>query len=67
MFLEQEEEERKRLEDVRIERQKRIAERSAMSGSSPVASKKLPVGSKSAPPKLDRIRSSSAAAHAPKS
>ncbi|KAL1560197.1 COP1-interacting protein 7-like [Salvia divinorum] len=64
--LQREEEERKRLEDALIQRQKRIAERSAVSGSSPAASKKLPVGSKSAPPKLDRIRSSSAA-RAPKS
>ncbi|XP_041994488.1 COP1-interacting protein 7-like [Salvia splendens] len=64
--LQREEEERKRLEDALIQRQKRIAERSAISGSSPAASKKLPVGSKSAPPKLDRIRSSSAA-RAPKS
>ncbi|KAG6383713.1 hypothetical protein SASPL_156514 [Salvia splendens] len=56
--LQREEEERKRLEDALIQRQKRIAERSAISGLSPAASKKLPVGSKSAPPKLDRIRSS---------
>ncbi|KAG6392220.1 hypothetical protein SASPL_146433 [Salvia splendens] len=59
--LQREEEERKRLEDALIQRQKRIAERSAASGLSPAASKKLPVGSKSAPPKLDRVRSSSAA------
>ncbi|KAG6393958.1 hypothetical protein SASPL_144534 [Salvia splendens] len=64
--LQREEEERKRLEDALIQRQKRIAERSAASGLSPAASKKLPVGSKSTPPKLDRVRSSSAA-RAPKS
>lgn len=54
-----EEEERKRLEEAAIQRQKRIAERTAATGLS-AASKKLPVGSKSASPKLDKSRSSSA-------
>lgn len=34
------------MEDLVIERQKRIAERTAASGSSPAASKRIPVGSK---------------------
>lgn len=51
--LQREEEERKRLEEAAILRQKRIAERTA-------ASKKLPVGSKSASPNLDKSRSQSA-------
>lgn len=49
----QEEDERKRMEEIKIERQKRIAERTAAT-----AAKKLPVGSKSAPAKLDKTRSS---------
>ncbi|KAG8385586.1 hypothetical protein BUALT_Bualt03G0060600 [Buddleja alternifolia] len=52
--LEKEEEERKRMEELRIERQKRIAERTAANGLTSSASKKLPVGSKSAPPKLQK-------------
>lgn len=58
-FLVQEEEERKRMEELVIQRQKRIAERTAAGGSTPAASKKLPVGSKSAPPKLEKSRPSS--------
>ncbi|KAH6792903.1 hypothetical protein C2S52_003380 [Perilla frutescens var. hirtella] len=54
-----EEEERKRLEEAALQRQKRIAERTAATGLS-AASKKLPGGSKSASPKLDKSRSSSA-------
>ncbi|XP_059292243.1 COP1-interacting protein 7 [Lycium ferocissimum] len=42
--LDREEEMRKRMEELVIERQKRIAERSAAKGSSPVASKKGPAG-----------------------
>ncbi|KAL0363347.1 UNVERIFIED_CONTAM: COP1-interacting protein 7 [Sesamum calycinum] len=54
-----EEEERKRMEELLIERQKRIAERTAASGLTPAASKKLPAGSKMAPAKLDKNRPSS--------
>lgn len=39
---------RKRMEELVIERQKRIAERTAAKGSSPAASKKGPAGSKTA-------------------
>ncbi|XP_051128598.1 COP1-interacting protein 7 [Andrographis paniculata] len=61
--LEREEEERKRLEELAIQRQKRIAERTAASGTatSPAALKKLPLGSKSAPSKLEKSKSSSVA------
>ncbi|PIN01134.1 hypothetical protein CDL12_26357 [Handroanthus impetiginosus] len=45
--LQKEEEDRKRMEELLIQRQKRIAERTAASA------KKLPVGSKSAPSKLE--------------
>ncbi|KAF9587412.1 hypothetical protein IFM89_002141 [Coptis chinensis] len=44
--FETEEETRKRMEQLVIERQKRIAERSAARGSTPAASKKVPVESK---------------------
>ncbi|KAL3627742.1 hypothetical protein CASFOL_029105 [Castilleja foliolosa] len=47
-----EEEDRKRLEEIRIERQKRIAERTAAS-----AGKNLPIGNKSTPQKTEKIRS----------
>ncbi|KAL0442792.1 UNVERIFIED_CONTAM: COP1-interacting protein 7 [Sesamum latifolium] len=53
-----EEEERKRMEELLIERQKRIAERTAASSLTPAASKKLPAGSKTAPGKLDKNRPS---------
>lgn len=53
--LQKEEDERKRMEEIKIERQKRIAERTAAAGSTPA--KKLPVGSRSAPPKLEKTRS----------
>lgn len=43
LLLTQEEEIRKRMEDLVIERQKRIAERSA---ASPAASKRIPAGTK---------------------
>lgn len=52
----QEDEERKRLEELAIQRQKRIAERTAASG---VTSKKVPVESKSAPPKLEKNKPAS--------
>ncbi|KAL8460384.1 hypothetical protein ACS0TY_032063 [Phlomoides rotata] len=54
--LQKEEDERQRMEEIKLERQKRIAERTAAAGSTPT--KKLPAGSKSAPPKLDKTRSS---------
>lgn len=57
--LEKEEEERKRMEELLIQRQKRIAERTAASGSSPATAKKLPAGSKSVPPKTERNRAQS--------
>lgn len=41
----QEEEARKKLEELAIERQKRIAERTAARGLTPAASKKVPVAS----------------------
>ncbi|GFZ03094.1 disease resistance protein [Actinidia rufa] len=53
--LEKEEEARKRMEELVIQRQKRIAERTAVSGS-PAASKKAPVGSKLASPRHDKLR-----------
>ncbi|KAK4439918.1 COP1-interacting protein 7 [Sesamum alatum] len=53
-----EEEERKKMEELLIERQKRIAERTASSGLTPSASKKLPAGSKTAPTKLEKNRPS---------
>ncbi|XP_011096264.1 uncharacterized protein LOC105175509 [Sesamum indicum] len=53
-----EEEERKRMEELLIERQKRIAERTAARGLTPAASKKIPAGSKTAPAKLDKNRPS---------
>lgn len=43
---------RKRMEELVIERQKRIAERSAAKGSSPAATKKGTAGSKTASPKI---------------
>ncbi|CAN4078988.1 unnamed protein product [Withania somnifera] len=46
--LDREEEMRKRMEELVIERQNRIAERSAAKGSSPAVSKKGPAGSKTA-------------------
>ncbi|KAL3851297.1 hypothetical protein ACJIZ3_013179 [Penstemon smallii] len=55
--FEKEEEERKRLEEIVIQRQKRIAERTAARGSTPTASKKNPVGNKAAPAKLEKKRS----------
>ncbi|GER36491.1 COP1-interacting protein 7 [Striga asiatica] len=56
--LMKEEEERKRMEELRIQRQKRIAERTAAS-SLTSASKKLPVGNKSTPPKPMKNKSPS--------
>ncbi|GFY91842.1 disease resistance protein [Actinidia rufa] len=53
--LEKEEEARKRVEELVIERQKRIAERTAGSGS-PAASKKAPVGSKLTSPRHDKLK-----------
>lgn len=50
ILFKQEEEIRKRMEDLVIERQKRIAERTAASGASPAASKRIPVGSKKSSP-----------------
>ncbi|KAF3653637.1 putative glucose-induced degradation protein 8 -like protein isoform X1 [Capsicum annuum] len=50
--LDREEEMRKRMEELVIERQKRIAERSAAKGSSPAATKKGTAGSKTASPKI---------------
>ncbi|KAL3820537.1 hypothetical protein ACJIZ3_006442 [Penstemon smallii] len=50
--LEKEEEDRKRMEEIRIERQKRIAERTSASGST----KKIPVGNKTAHSKLEKNR-----------
>lgn len=44
--LEKEEEIRKRMEELAIQRQKRIAERTAATGATAVASKKVPLGSK---------------------
>lgn len=44
----QEEEMRKRMEELAIQRQKRIAERTAASGLAPAASKKVPLQSKTA-------------------
>ncbi|CAI9755151.1 unnamed protein product [Fraxinus pennsylvanica] len=54
--LEKEEDVRKRMEELVIQRQKRIAERTASSGASPAAaaSKKTPVGSKTAPSMLEK-------------
>lgn len=43
---------RKRMEELVIERQKRIAERTAAKGSGSAASKKVPAGSKSASSKI---------------
>ncbi|KAH7838000.1 hypothetical protein Vadar_020771 [Vaccinium darrowii] len=43
--LEKEEEARKKMEELAIQRQKRIAERTAASGLTPAASKKVPVAS----------------------
>ncbi|XAR66430.1 hypothetical protein NMG60_11012665 [Bertholletia excelsa] len=54
--MEKEEEARKRAEELLLQRQKRIAERTAASGLTPVGSKKVPVGSKSASPKSDKHR-----------
>ncbi|KAI8000004.1 COP1-interacting protein 7 [Camellia lanceoleosa] len=51
---EKEEEARKRTEELLIQRQKRIAERTAGSGLSPAASKKVTVGHKLASPKSDK-------------
>ncbi|CAA3025850.1 Hypothetical predicted protein [Olea europaea subsp. europaea] len=56
--LEKEEDARKRMEELLIQRQKRIAERTAASGATP-ASKKTPVGSKTAPSMLEKHRSKS--------
>ncbi|XP_016437960.1 COP1-interacting protein 7 [Nicotiana tabacum] len=50
--LDREEEMRKRMEELVIERQKRIAERTAAKGSGSAASKKVPAGSKSASSKI---------------
>ncbi|KAM3285155.1 COP1-interacting protein 7 [Capsicum chacoense] len=50
--LDREEEMRKRMEELVIERQKRIAERSAAKGSSPAATKKGTAGSKTASSKI---------------
>lgn len=44
-FFFQEEEARKKMEEIAIERQKRIAERTAASGLTPAASKKAPMSS----------------------
>lgn len=52
----QEEEARKRMEELVLERQKRIAERTAASGLTPSPSKKLPAGSKTVSPKLEKHR-----------
>ncbi|CAA0817902.1 disease resistance protein (TIR class)- putative [Striga hermonthica] len=57
--LMKEEEERKRMEELRIQRQKRIAERTAASGLTSAACKKLPVGNKSTPPKPVKNKSPS--------
>ncbi|CAI9787919.1 unnamed protein product [Fraxinus pennsylvanica] len=56
--LEKEDDVRKRMEELLIQRQKRIAERTAASGTTP-ASKKSPVGSKTAPSMLEKHRSKS--------
>lgn len=58
--LEKEEEERKRMEELLLQRQKRIAERTAASGLTPPSSKKLPAGSKSASPRLEKNKPSPA-------
>ena len=47
-LFKQEEENRKKMEELSIQRQKRIAERTAAAGSTPVASKKVPTDSKTA-------------------
>ncbi|KAL2484035.1 disease resistance protein (TIR class) [Forsythia ovata] len=59
--LEKEEDVRKRMEELLIQRQKRIAERTAASGATPAAaaSKKTPVGSKTIPSMLEKHRSKS--------
>ena len=44
----QEEENRKKMEELAIQRQKRIAERTAATGSAHVTSKKVPLGRKTA-------------------
>nr|GMD05254.1 COP1-interacting protein 7 [Ipomoea batatas] len=54
--LEREEEARKRTEELVLERQRRIAERTAASGLTPSPSKKVPAGSKTASPKLEKHR-----------
>ncbi|KAL6546630.1 hypothetical protein OROMI_022351 [Orobanche minor] len=56
--LMKEEEERKRMEQLRIQRQMRISERTAASGLSSASTKRLPVGNKSTtPPKPGKNKS----------
>lgn len=60
---EQEEEIRKKMEELAIQRQKRIAERTAASGLAPAASKKVPLQNKTAKGSItpDKNRTRSAA------
>ncbi|XP_052202724.1 COP1-interacting protein 7 [Diospyros lotus] len=55
--LEKEEEARKRMEELLIQRQKRIAERTAVRGLTPAVSKKVPVGDKLASTTPNKHRS----------
>lgn len=50
----QEEEVRKRMEELVIQRQKRIAERTAAGGLTPAASKRIPGGCKPAASKVEK-------------